>query len=71
MFKKESDNDKMRAFIDGMMKDAFDAGFSAGWDAALKALMGCIVKNETKTEESKLQWESMTNGRSTGTSEEN
>lgn len=61
MFKKKSDNDKMRAFIDGMMKDAFDAGFSAGWDAALKTLMDRIMKN-TKTEGSKLQWEAMKNG---------
>lgn len=66
MFKKKSDSDKMRAFIDGMMKDAFDAGFSAGWDAALKALIDRIVKNETKTEKSKLQWEDMRDGKTVG-----
>ena len=66
MFKKKSDSDKMRAFIDGMMKDAFDAGFSAGWDAALKTLIDRIVKNETKTEESKLQWEDMRDGKTVG-----
>lgn len=66
MFKKKSDSDKMRAFIDGMMKDAFDAGFSAGWDAALKAFIDRIVKNETKTEKSKLQWEDMRDGKTVG-----
>lgn len=57
MFKKKSDNDKMRAFIDGMMKDAFDAGFSAGWDAALKALADRVLK-----EKNELHWEAMKNG---------
>lgn len=66
MFKTKSDNDKMRAFIDGMMKDAFDAGFSAGWDAALKTLVDRVLKKETQKEENKLQWEAMTNGCNTG-----
>ncbi len=61
------------------MKDAYDkwfsrgwyTGFSCGWDAAPKALKARMPKQEPPTEENELQWEAMTNGRSTNPSEEN
>lgn len=71
MFKKKSDKEKMQALINFVRKDAFDAGFSYGWDAAIKALMDRMAKKENRTEENELQWEAMTNGRSTNPSEEN
>lgn len=57
MFKRKSDNDKLKALIESIRKEAFDAGFSYGWGAALKALMDRMEKQETE-----LQWEAMTNG---------
>lgn len=54
MFKRNPKKDKL--------KDAFDAGFSFGWDAALKALMDRMAKKENRTEENELQWEAMKNG---------
>lgn len=62
MLKKKSDNNKLKALIDSIRKDAFDAGFSYGWDAALKALMDRMAKKENRTEENELQWEAMKNG---------
>lgn len=61
MFKKKSYYN-INELIGSTKKDAFDAGFSYGWDAALKALMDRIVKKENQTEENELQWEAMTNG---------
>ena len=66
MFRRKSDNDKLKALIESIRKEAFDAGFSYGWDAALTAVMDRVSKREAKTEESKLEWEAMTNGNATG-----
>lgn len=60
MFKTKSDNDKLKALIDCIRKEAFDAGFSYGWDAALKAV---IDKDRKKETENELQWENMRNGK--------
>lgn len=65
MFRRKSDNDKLKALIESIRKEAFDAGFSYGWDAALTAVMDRVAKKrEAKTEESKLKWEDMRNGES-------
>ena len=62
MFKKKSYNN-INELIDSIKKDAFDAGFSHGWDAALKTLMDRIVKSEKQNEKNDLQWEAMKNGK--------
>lgn len=60
MFKKKSDNDKLAALLDCIRKEAFDAGFSYGWDAAMKAVIDKARKQETENE---LQWVDMRNGK--------